>query len=563
MAGIGVYWLTIEMTEAHDSKVAELHANGYDVTFFKTLDALAEQLKSRRVTNIVLGDEGPEVAVLKAIGSLNQMPEIQGAKLILSCSRFSPSVLRAAACDAFRDILPLAIEDSEWVQRFIFSTGTRGLTLPHPTPQLVFDHDSSFSIPARITWIASNRLRIESRIFPKVGTEFDLTGPLAQSMGVKSLRVQVLESEQTNLHYRFSVALFCSWEMPDQSDRVDETLALVGHIDQGRRIKTFLAIQSPALRASLIRQLEGSPFELRAALQKKSIVEEPRYFCPDLVVIENRLTLENHADRFNQMLRVLPKSTTILVIGDNDTVQRLSALCDGRQLLAINRIPVNLREYVLEKLQSTRDEVDQESSYLPSEHEFSLAELKFPSRLIRLHPILSMMAVPHPVGLYGLARMESEILKKITDRYPYGKIVKTYKDQRLGSRDFPYIIECYFCDISPEDRKDLGKALSTIADRQLKDGDLNHMAALKEILDEKEPAIEIPQEAPQKEEVKPLERKGSDGFWTRDNVMALLMFCAVAVGTAIALIIVQLFIEPRWEKSGKEITDSLKIYREQ
>ena len=128
----GVYWLTLETSSSHKEKVEAMAARGYEVSFFQTLDSLVKELQSRRVTSIIVGDEGPEVVVLKAISLLNRMPEIQGAKLILSCSRYSPTVLRAAACDAFRDILPICLNREEWVDRFVFATGNQDVKMVSP-----------------------------------------------------------------------------------------------------------------------------------------------------------------------------------------------------------------------------------------------------------------------------------------------------------------------------------------------------------------------------------------------------------------------------------------------
>ena len=130
----GVYWLTIEPTELHSQKAALLGENGFEVTFFKTLDSLLKELQSTRVPVIVVGDEGPEVSVAKAISTLGTMPEIQGARLILSTLRNSLTTLRAATCEGFRDIFNLDMDDELWIERFIFSTSGKYNRLPTKPP---------------------------------------------------------------------------------------------------------------------------------------------------------------------------------------------------------------------------------------------------------------------------------------------------------------------------------------------------------------------------------------------------------------------------------------------
>ena len=186
-----IYWLTIEPGDRHKQKAHQLDLRGYEVFFLKTLDSLTRELSSKRVPIIVVGDEGPEVSVVKAISLLGTMPDIQGARLILSSSRHSAVVLRAAACEGFRDILPIDMDDRDWIQRFMFSTAGKAAMLPAPVPQITLKSEASFSIPARIVWINKKQIWVESKISPPVGATLSLTGPLAQSMGQKHLTITI------------------------------------------------------------------------------------------------------------------------------------------------------------------------------------------------------------------------------------------------------------------------------------------------------------------------------------------------------------------------------------
>lgn len=570
-----IYWLTLEPDDAHQAIVAELNERGFDVQFFRTLDALTKELRIKRVTFVVVGDEGPEVIVLKAISMLNRMPDIQGAKLVLSCSRYSRTVLRAAACEGFRDILPLTLPAKSWGQRFLFSVGESQEPLPMPNTSLACNSESSFSIPARVVWISEQEVWIESRIYPNKGTKFALTGPVAQSMGVKAIDLEVIASERKNLHYRFSIALICKYRHPENDELVQETLNAARQLDTGPRVKTFLVIQSPALRASVIRHLTDEVFDIRAALQKKSLTEEPRYFSPDLVIIEDRLCIGTNQPRFGEMLKSLPRATKIVILGDSVMLNQIQTLAGDRKLYNIKRIPVNLREQVVKDILNLNiHTADASKWFIPAEHEFSLAEIKFPALLKRLHPDLAVMAVPHPVGIYGLARIESSLLKAITTRFPYSKISASYSGPNLDKDRFPYMMECYFCDIPLNERKTLGRALEKMFSQELAGIALDDQTLIQEVLAE-EQQRQQPQPDPaihpeSLDDILTIQERTrarrQENFYsdmeavkssTRLSLFAIIVTFMILAGALIGFKL----LAPSWEKSGKSYSDSLEKFK--
>ncbi len=563
----GIYWLTLEQDDAHLSKVVELQDRGFEVTFFKTLDSLTTELRSNRVTFVIVGDEGPEVTVLKAIEMLNRMPDIQGAKLILSCSRYSPTVLRAAACDAFRDILPISLPDREWVERFTFSVGENDEELPRPSALLACSSASSFSIPARVVWISHDEIWIESRIYPNPGSEFQLTGPLAQSMGVKALDLTVKATERKNLFYRFSIALICNFKAPADSKLVGETLTIAKQLNMGSRIKTFLAIQSPALRASVIRHLGDQRYDIRAALQKKSLIEEPKFFCPDLVIAEDRLVSGDNRPRFVDMVQVLPKEATILIIGDEELANQLQNLVGGRRICTLKRIPMDLQSYITTKVISPNvNKLNPEVYNIPSDHEFSLAEIKFPAVLKKLHPTLAVMTVPHPVGIYGLARIESPLLKRVVGRYPYSKIAATYSGTEVDDKKFPYVMECYFCDVPIDKRKQLGLALGQIFSQGLQQDALSDEDLIARFLGDPAPIAPEPTKVLDNWDHKDhrVERTHTPAIDLRELKESSLLLIMIAVVSFLLLafcLFVFYEIAPHWEKSGSAYTNALEKFK--
>ncbi len=468
MKKLSIYWLTIEPDEIHKRKVALLEDSGFEVTFFKTLDSLTKELHTRRASIIIVGDEGPEVIVVKAISLLRRMPDIQGARLILSTSRHSPVVLRAAACEGFRDLLPIQMADPEWLSRFMFSTAGVPAEMPRVSDYSTSKFDTTLAIPARIVWMSPKRLWIESRFFPPAGTRIAISGPMAQAMGCKYLDLEIEELHENNLIYRFSEALVGRWSVPDRENpKVSEALHVLKDLDVGERYKVFLAIQSPALRATLLRYLSHAKFEVHTALQKRSMIDEPKYFTPDLVFVEDRLCRGESLDRFRAMISNLPETTSIVVVGSDKEVSTIRANIGRRRLFFLKRIPLNLDQMVFNEFLGPNYQkatlADKDAAFIPYDHEFSLAELNISARVEALHPDGAIISVPHEIGNYGLTRIKSPALEKLLGRNPYAKITGlTYGDDGTESA-MPFQLECQFCDITAEQRDLLAKNMDHLA----------------------------------------------------------------------------------------------------
>ena len=488
----GVYWLTIEPENQHRSLAAALESHEFGVTFFKTLDSLTNQLKTQRAPIIIVGDEGPEIIVVKAISLLSTMPELQGVRLILSVSRHSPVVMRAAACEGFRDIIPVSLEAGEWTRRFLFSTSGSEARLPGFHPHLSMESEASLAIPARVVRVSDDQIRVESHITPTRGARFDLTGPLAQAMGYKRIPLEVISHRKDNLSYRFSVAIQARWLTKEPRPAlVQETMAIIKEMDTGAREKTFLAVQSPALRATLIRHLDTEIFNIQTALTRSSMVEEPRYFCPTLVFVEDRLCSGDHQNRFREMVLNLPKKARIVLVGGGADPVALKNLAGGRELIHLKRIPVNLQQTILNDILKRGDEepAAHDGWYIPADHEFSLAELNMSCTLTAVHPVCLEITSRYPAGVFGLTRIESPFIRQVLGRDPWAKIIHISED-KINDRIVSWRLMCYFSDLDPERKDKLADALIGIASRNLRRpvGDQPDLLAAALQKDEKQPA---------------------------------------------------------------------------
>ena len=461
MQGTNVYWLVLDPSDHHTSKKASLEERGFKVVMFKTLSAMLDKVMTQRAGLYIVGDEGPEANVLKAITTLSSYPDLAGAKLILSISQNSSAILRAAASEGFRDILPLEIPDKEWTQRFLFSTATKTIELPSPTSLTTQDLDGQLFLPARLVTMNTAFVFVESRLSPKPGDRLRFTGPLIQALRQPHVELVVEDRKPPHLRYRFSDGFYASWSPADifNSPSGLEVQQVIKSFGGASRARVFLAIQSPALRATLMRHLDQKYFDIHSALHKRSITEDPKFFAPHLVFIEERMCTHENLRRFAAMAPLLPEDSTIIVLGDETHKSALEGVAGGLRIVFLRQVPINLRE-VVEKnyLPASARESSSVGTYsIPSDHDFSMGELMVSCRMMASHPMMSRIAVPKQVETYSLARLAVPWLKKVLGKDPYVKIMQLRPGKNGQGAAEEVLADCYFCDVMPELRKRLAR----------------------------------------------------------------------------------------------------------
>jgi hypothetical protein len=464
------YWVVDQVLGVHKERALLLNANGYDVHFFTSAEQLLIELSNKRASIIIVSDGGTESFVKKVMTELMGIPEIQGARMILATERHSKEIKFTAAVASFRDIIPMDLREKQFLQRFIFATANKQLPFIQPTAQITLNNISAVSMPARITWISGTRLRIECRVKPPIGAMLNLKGHLAKSIGVHSISLTVVENQRSHLIYRFSEAMICEWSVPAIAKKeADATMKNLKIQCPNQRCRIFICAQTADLRNRLLAQFDDPRFEVSAALQKHSLVNEPKYFTPQIVIIESGLTTGDHEVRFGEMLANLDTNTTVLIIGADVSLAKIRGKYPGRKIVRSNHLPANLSRVVLEKYAPLREEhnADKDAVYITSSNNISMAEISFSARLTKIHPVAVQVSLPFPVGQFALCKIESPLLRKTLGRDPYMKFTSTYQDLRPDSAPYNHLADGYLADLPTEDRKKMGEIISKVVTDQM------------------------------------------------------------------------------------------------
>lgn len=447
----GIYWLVNNAGHLHKERADLLDELGFSVSFFTSIEELTASLAAKRVSIVIIGDEGEESECIAAMDTLSNLPVIKGARLILSLSTNNSQLCQCAAGNGFRDIIPLSLEENKWLSRFQFSTAsTKNADKVLTGMRQQKKKAINVYIPSRLAWINGDQVWIESRARPKMSASLKLVGNLPDDMGCKELDLSVCSHEHRDLVYRFSEGVICDWTAnSDQSEKITSVIDELREQNKGPRTKVFLAIQSPALRNTILKYLNPQRFDVHTALQKKSLVSEPKYFTPRLVFIEYRLCEGEAMSRFQEMVQYIPENSTIVVVGAKEEhMLSFRNFSSGRRVESLAQIPKNLPDLILNNY-LIKDSSKDKNIYISPSHRFSYSELAFSGKIIAWDEDFIEIQMDTPLANFGLIRVRDE--KKNIEFY--GKVVSV--------RDLEDDSHIIVCQVSKPSQKEIASLTSS------------------------------------------------------------------------------------------------------
>lgn len=462
----GIYWLCPSIEDHHARRAAILDEVGYQVYFFQNLEALIKEVSLKRARVIVLGDEWDRDVTLKCIQAFAHIPDINGARLLLTNSKNDYETMQAACLEGFRDIIPSDLEDAEWLQRFEFATSGMESILDLHEDLKKFEEKVELLTPARIVWIGPQTMWIESKTIASIGDTILLRGPFAERLGLKEIKAVVTEKQKSHLSYRFSEALVVNWAK-DASERADlqklkETKEYLAKIDLGLRPKVFLAISSPALRTTILRYTDRKRHEVHTALHKRSLIYEPRYFSPDLIFIEEQLTNGEGHQPFLEMIRFLPEHATIVTIGNRYEGTDLNISTGNRRMRALRHIPTNLadlieRDYLTGFYAKKPEDTAPRPAFIPHDHALSYATVCADAKLQSADYLQIEISSSSRIQTYSLLKVQGSKLAQLLGGPAFLKVVANTENEEENAKG-PFRFKAHLCNLVEPVRTSLAKS---------------------------------------------------------------------------------------------------------
>jgi hypothetical protein len=478
-----IYWLTESVDEVARRRAGLLQRQGFEVRFFSDLSGFKSQVEKIRPAIIVLGVGDDEDVTRRTIRTIAAMPEISTAKMILVGPFFKEAVTTLASCNNFRDILPIEHSASEspnhlgpdpegsadsWTQRFIYSTSGRPKAYRPPLGQITASLSTDVGVPARITWITPEKLCLESRARLAVGADIRLGGQLAAFYGVPFLSAIVESVRREKLRYHFSEAHVVSWTSPlGSSEKTTKLFRELGESTAPPRVRVYVAVQDPTVRGLVMAQLKLGPFEIAIALKKQAIADEPRFFTPDLIILEDKLTTPDNYPLLTSMIESLPPQTSLIILGKEANIEDLKLLFPQRRIAQLQDLsPLDLELGLAKELTkvigntSTGKDEPPSASYLPPTNILSEAEIQLSGRLLKLHPAALQVALPYPVSRYALMRVMNPLTTEAFGRSPFVKVTAcSSAGNEDGDGNFQHKLDCYLTDVNSDELRSFARTI--------------------------------------------------------------------------------------------------------
>ncbi|MDQ3230743.1 MAG: hypothetical protein M3Q07_02900 [Pseudobdellovibrionaceae bacterium] len=454
-SGREIYWISANPHPAMQEKIDILKKLKVEVKVLPDFPTLARTYPTARLNTIMIDDTIIDTKNSEHLGRLTSHPEYAGVRFILSINHLQNEIVKRAISLGFRDVIPIDISADLWVRRYSFASSGQAADMAEPYPQITMKNISALHIPARIAWMNGQDLWLESRLTPPVGTTLTLGGGIAEFLGVSHLTLKVLAHHNTHLHFRYSDALLCRWDVAkvhqDKKNRLQEFFAAQPTLAPHR---IYCIIRSPELRRDLIRRLDTQKFQISIALNKTNMIHEPRFIGPDVIIIEDRMCVGANRVAFKEMLDNMVTDIPILVVGPNVMVDKFTDISRNFRILRSTRLPANLDDYLIE--QAGRTEQTQASvTFIPKSHMISLAHVAIPARLTKLHPDAAQLAIGYPLGRYGICGLEAPLFHNTLGRSVHFKVTDCQGHNQSSLNEFPYKVDGLLVDIRQSERRQL------------------------------------------------------------------------------------------------------------
>lgn len=452
-----MYWLVNSPDEAITKKIRILEAINFQVRLVASFDELIIEFNKARSSIILISDQIEPITFKNQLVHLCSKPEFSGVRLISITTRSDKNLAKLATTLNFKDIIPLNLKPEKyWLERFKFATGTKDYTKPPPDYQLTIHNIAALRAPARLTWIGKDSMLIETKLNIPIGSKLRIETELTQLSGEKGIQAIVKERKSSNLRYRFSDAYLCEISR-EQGTKILEYLKSteVSDTQCKRPIKIFAAIKSAKIRKRLEQTLSPDLYDLNFALRKNSILTEPSYIKPDLILLDFDIVKLPDDSFIQQLSECSPPECKIVFLQSDQTGKKTNKhIPTLRQKIHFLGKQLDTILHFIGKQSEAIDvtEVGNEVVYLPKIHTLSRLLIRVPARITKLHPETLSIATPFEIGKFNLALVESPLFTANFDRNVVVKIVGSFENKDPQTREFQYINKALISDLNTQER---------------------------------------------------------------------------------------------------------------
>ncbi len=458
-----VYWVIDSQDPTYEHKANLLSRYNLKVYWIHSVSSLVNQLIEARAFITIVNDEYQSSKTEDIITELEKTPELKSSRLILSVKgkRYFP-LFQAAALN-FRDLVPFDLPDNDWLFRVMYSSASKPLDYFLPPGQILLGQQLGLYMPGRIVWFKDNTFKIETQIEVPLGSKIPLAGAIAKQLDEDFLTFQVKKIHRHELIYRFSLALEGEITIPPGKEAL--FMSLLAQLDKfSKKPKTriFLAVRDVKIRRSLQSFFNSSEYIVRTALQLRSVTQEPLFFSPQAIFVDEKLYLGEDRRRFESMLNEISTQTVIFVLRDPDSTNTQQP--DHPQISFLDKFDESQLPALGALIKEKNPDSANNRGYLSSKSPFSLCSVRLDAKLTSIHPEGLTISSGYLVKNFSLCEVSSPLLRKSLPFNIWIKITEVEENTRSSTSSHPYLLTAIFSNLASQDKKDLAQSLASLVE---------------------------------------------------------------------------------------------------
>ena len=467
--GKRTFWVSAAPTALHHERITILGQNGFDIVLISGLNDLLRQNIEQRASCVFIDTPNNDNAAgIQTIQQLSMMPEMNGARFVLMATQPSPEAFRVAVSENFRDIIPMNLETSAWLQRIQFATGAKPSEFSAPLCEISMNQVAVAMAPARIVWINETHIRIECRGSQRVGSSLQISGNISEVFGAPHLSLTVESIHKDQLQFRFSQALVCRWRVAASStERASTMIRRLQQNNLETKLRAFAAISKADIRKTVVANLSPTKFDVKVGLQRGTVAQEFRYFSPDVVYMDDKIFAHLTESELQEMFTSVPSDVPLVIYGARPDQARVTKNLANRTIFVESEAnPDHLQNSAQRYRLNTHAMSAKHHDFvrpIAADHPWSKIEIHVPARLISLNPLVGEISLPYSMGNFTMAKLEAPILRKALGRDPYIKITDTSEAaSSLQANQFTHHANFYLADVDCQEQVLLTNTLTTM-----------------------------------------------------------------------------------------------------
>ncbi len=356
-----------------------LERRGFSCRYALDREDIKPAIYDKKPNAILISDFGKKLDVLETLRSIRYNPETRNIRLVVITKSTNEKLISDILAIGVRAVIPRSLSINETIRQFIFAVaGNHAEYKLNNVNHYSFDNRLNLEVPGKITTFSMDRIVVETPVYLRKGQKVSLNIPFCSSLGENKISAVVLSVSNQDLIHNLSQGCilkpsFSSLEIQKKINSwIQKNHAVTAQI----RFPVFFALGEKKLRRQIIDHVPSSSFIIRFAWSKSTIFQEPVYFTPQIMFIDDSFINSSNLPEFIFLLEHLKNPIYIVVnckTNREEVEKLLHSITTTHQIMFFNDLSLEKIQLILndllEKIHKSDEIQDVSRIHFPENHE--------------------------------------------------------------------------------------------------------------------------------------------------------------------------------------------------